>query len=137
MNLKDAIIKNRVDVKELENGDYLYCLLDENEVVYVGRSMKRYPNLANHKDKTFTHISVFTCDSVGYHGNSEDLYYHLIFSYIPRYNTTLQNNSRYMSKGMMKKALDVTGVEINRWIRKNNAQPVFREYYDVKEVFKD
>ena len=134
MNLEDIIEKNKINVEEVD-GEYVYLLFDNKEVVYVGRSTKNFPSLANHKEKQFTHFSCIDIEQLDFPITQEELFFKLIFDYVPRYNTSLPSNNRYMSKGMIKKHFDITGVELNRLIRKNNVLPIYREYYDIRDIF--
>lgn len=129
LNAKD-IAKKSVPFKESR---HLYFLLDQDEVVYVGQCSKSTPNLFAHKDKDFTHYYMLPV------GDDEDialLQAEYIVQFLPIYNNgNLPPNPVYMNKDRMKKAFDVTGHELNRYIRKNKAKTVYQDYFVVKEVF--
>ncbi|RKJ52294.1 hypothetical protein D7X33_31910, partial [Butyricicoccus sp. 1XD8-22] len=107
MNLKEIIENNKICVEEIA-GEYVFLLFDNDEVVYVGRSSKNFPSLANHKDKQFTHLSCIDIKQLDFSITQEELFFKLIFEYVPKYNMSLPSNNRYMSKGMMKKRFDIT-----------------------------
>ncbi|AVK86009.1 hypothetical protein C3943_22185 [Lysinibacillus sp. B2A1] len=129
-----AIIRERKI--EYKDGDYFYFLLENDEIVYIGKTTKVFPPVSNHNDKIFTHVSILSIDSFGFDGTMEELFYNLIFDLLPKYNTVLPPNDRYMTKNIMKKKFDINGIELNRLIKKNKARPVFMEYYDISDVFK-
>ncbi|WP_025731328.1 hypothetical protein [Heyndrickxia ginsengihumi] len=121
---------------EYTNGDHIYFLLDNDEVVYIGRTTKVYPPITNHGDKVFTHVSMPPIDSFNFDGTIFELFLNLILELRPKYNTVLPDNKYYMRKSMMKKKFDITGYEINRLIKKNGAHPVYLDYYDIRDIFR-
>lgn len=136
MDIRSYILENKLDVGMLENGEYVFCLLNGNEeVVYVGRSIKKYPNLLPHKEKGINSFISISTSEIGFKGSTEELFFSLIFKFVPQYNDVLPSNERYMSKGIIKKNFDINGVELNKLIRKHKALPIYREYYDIQDIF--
>ncbi|MGP4063058.1 hypothetical protein [Halobacillus sp. H74] len=132
MNLltEKQIARKSVPFRE---GRHLYFLLDNDQVVYIGQCSKTTPNLFAHKEKDFTDYYMLPV------ADDEDinlLHAEYIVQFMPVYNSgSLPPNSVYMNKYRMKKAFDVTGHELNRYIRKNKAKTVYQDFFIVKEVF--
>lgn len=132
MNLVSLINNNKITYKD---GEYIFFLLDGEEIVYVGKTIKSFPPISNHRDKTFTDVSILPKDSLGFEGTHDELLIELLIQLLPKYNTSLPTNERYMTKGIIKKRFDINGYELNRLIKKNGAKTVFHDYYDIKDIF--
>lgn len=133
MDIKALIDEAKVSV---EDGNYIYFLLNKDEIVYIGKTIKVFPPISQHNDKQFTHVSILPTESIDIIGPDDNLIIEMIIKYLPKYNTTLPSNDRYLTKSIMKKRFNINGVELNRLIKKNQARPIFYDYYDSKDVFK-
>ncbi|OUM91098.1 hypothetical protein [Parageobacillus thermoglucosidasius] len=131
--IRSLIQKYKVNYKD---GNYIYFLLNGDEIVYIGRTVKIFPPVLKHEDKDFSHVSMLPVELFDFDGTIEDLYIHLIITFKPKYNTMLPSNDRYMTKGVIKKRFNINGYELNRLIKKNGARPVFLDYYDINEIFR-
>ncbi|MDQ0255604.1 hypothetical protein J2S74_002986 [Evansella vedderi] len=132
MDVISLINNNKITYQD---GEYIYFLLDGEEVVYVGKTIKPFPPIPNHRDKIFTDVSILPIDSFDFEGTADVLLIDLLIKLLPKYNTTLPTNERYMTKGIIKKRFDVNGYELNRLIKKNGAKTIFHDFYDIKDIF--
>lgn len=134
---KDYILSKSQVVRKRESESqevgYIYFLIDEDEIVYIGQTVSIETRILSHLSENTKEFDRFTAlrypRKVLDHCECE-----YIVHYKPKYNMVLPPNNKYLSKNELKKILGVNGHELNRILRINKIQPSFLERYDVDKV---
>lgn len=125
-------IANLKKVKLIKNSNFVLIFYKGKEIVYVGKCIHNVPNIFAHNDKDFDSYALIEC------ANDDEVVLtqsELIINHLPKYNNTLPINDRYMTKSVIKRTYDVTGHELNKYIKTNKVRPVYQDYYDVRDIF--
>ena len=119
----------------VKNKTFVYFLLENDIVVYVGQTRRGIIRPLSHKDKIFDTIKILYCDKSEL-DFLEDKY---ISKYIPKYNKTLELSSMYSLMRARNKIRKETTVydfsipDLKEIIKKLNISPITRDFkYYIK-----
>lgn len=126
--------KHSVDVV-FENSFYVYFLIKEEEIVYVGATIDFVRRLHQHKkNKEFDSFNYIRCSS-DEEMNKLELQY--IMELKPIYNKQLPIQSRYLPKTKIKNSKQLNEWDFKRLCKNNDIKPFIilgtRSYYDIQE----
>lgn len=108
----------------------IYFLLDDGEVVYVGKTTNVYGRIVQHLvDKKFDRYYFHPCKPY----EVDELEVKYILAYEPKYNNNLPHNIRYFHYVSIRRLLNTTAPPLKRFIALRGIKPVFGNYYDIKE----
>jgi len=142
---KDAILKKAVNVEGNLNPS-VYVLLDDNEIVYVGKSTNPYGRIGVHfSDKKFDKFAILNAEDFSVEDNEfVDLYPYfeelLIMKYKPKYNKSI-NCLIYASFDTVKRETGLGKRELKKLISKYKISSTDLQdfdYYsrsDIQEAF--
>ena len=83
------ILNNKIDINNSLQGYYIYFLIKDNEIVYVGQTSNLWQRMSAHnKDKEFNYIYFEKIDKLD--ANYIENYY--IIKFLPKYNKKLNAN---------------------------------------------
>lgn len=118
----------------VKNGSCIYKLYDEDTIVYVGQSaINAYGRIGNHlKDKVFDSFEIINCDI----NTLNEIEAELIIQNKPKYNSTIPNNSKWISKNIAKNKLNLNKNRFNKLLS-DGYFSVSHSFYGDIYVLKD
>ncbi len=143
---KDYILDTKKQLKK----DYLiYFLIQEKEIVYVGKSSKGLSRISHHSAVSHSKKHLFRYypdneiifDFYNYHRCNEEDIKELEASYIikfePKYNKVISVNNKYKTITQLKKILNIDKWTIKNIIKKYKLKVYFHgEYFDFIDFMK-
>ncbi len=109
----------------------VYLLWRNDVVVYVGQSENILQRIGVHLANPLKDFDGFSYAVVEI-GNLNEIEADLIVRYSPIFNKGLPGQSKYVTKGQIRRTLNIGGWELRRLIK--NFTPVWRGYYLASEV---
>lgn len=128
MNVEELRFTDLIPVRKLRG---VYLLWKDGEVVYVGQSESIQQRVSAHLSdpkKYFNAVSYAIVET----GDLNQLEAELIIRYDPHLNHDLPRNTRYITKGYIRRILGIGGWELRRILKGVN--PVWRGYYRASDI---
>ena len=130
MKSENEILKTKIDFKR---NSFIYFLIKDNEIVYVGQTKAGLSRIFQHNDKKFDSYSIIECEQ----SELDELENEYIIKFNPKYNKTINLTDRFISKANATRKTN--GVILNRMKKKRNLTVLSnncnKEFYDRKEFF--
>lgn len=126
------ILEKKISVETKKKG-FIYFLIRENEIVYVGQTtLSPEARIQAHvyNGKKFDSYTFVECPI-------EELTFYeasYIVKFSPILNGNMPVNDHYKSLSQLKKLLNVDAWTIRRAIRKQKIIPVYQDYYEVSKI---
>jgi len=131
MELK-KILERKHEVDNFK-GNYIYFLLKDNQVVYVGQTKKGVKRIFEHcSDKVFDSYTMIECSVSKL--NETEAYY--ITKFNPKYNKLLPNNDTFLSINQIKRNYNISKPAIKKIIKTYNLEKYMADIYKKQEFEK-
>lgn len=136
MNDLELIIKHKHSVDVVfDQNYYVYFLIKNEEIVYVGATVNFVRRLHQHKvDKDFDSFNYIRCCS-DEEMNKLELEY--IVKLKPKYNKSLPTQYRYVPARKVKASKKINEWDFKRFCKDNDVKPFLilgtRTYYDMQD----
>lgn len=120
----------------IPKGDcFIYFLLDNNDVVYIGKTNKGLYRPLSHKDKKFDTVKILYCDE----NNLSVIEGNFICKYKPKYNKVMGSSSLYSllkSRNIIRKNLNINNFTINDLKKTIKQLNLNVEYFNCKSYLR-
>ena len=124
MELKE-IIQGKQEIHNFK-GNYIYFLLKDNVVVYVGQTTQGVQRIFAHcNDKVFDSFNMIECSKKKL--DETEAYY--ITKFNPKYNIQLPNNDTYLSINQIKNNYRIDKRAINKIVKFYNLKKYMNDIY--------
>lgn len=127
--------KNFISIEEYKKV-FIYFLIKNDEVVYVGKTTQGIFRPLSHRNKDYDKINIIYCDV----DKSDKLESYYILKYKPKYNKELNYNSFYTMNMVVKKIKREIDFNFNLWRLKSiikETQINIQEFNGKKYISKD
>jgi hypothetical protein len=130
---KDMLDENDIILKSVENlgtTPFIYFLISNNEIVYVGQSLGKLGigRIWQHKDKHFDRYTILECDENNLSNKEADY----ILKFLPKYNKAFPVCDKYVGLGTLRKRY---GDNLSNFkLQKIGLKKLHFGHYDVYEI---
>lgn len=127
--------KNFISIEEYKKV-FIYFLIKNDEVVYVGKTTQGIFRPLSHRNKDYDKINIIYCDV----DKSDKLESYYILKYKPKYNKELNYNSFYTMNMVVQKIKREIDFNFNLWRLKSiikETQINIQEFNGKKYISKD
>lgn len=132
--LEGDIIKSSKPIQDAITSG-IYYLISGNDIVYVGKSVNLLARIADHirgNEKDFDGYFLYQCHI----STANMIEPYEIMHYLPKYNTSLPPNTKWMTKKRIARFIRFALPELNKYIAENKIvgkQVGENLYFDIKD----
>ena len=129
---KKEILKNRIEVSSAKKS-LVYFLINGSEIVYVGKTTMGISRVLSHcGTKEFDSYFTIDCD----HEKLDETESNYIYKFEPRYNISLPENTKFISRNKLKKQYRVDGHAMRKVMALYSVKPTSLDCYSRDEIDK-